>query len=177
MLSLWLVACRDSGEPPLVAEDVLNLNREANQVVIGLDHYLTSEGIRRAYVQADTAFFLEDQALVELRVVKVTFYDSQGQVTSILTSRQGTYDWNSGDMVAEQDVVVRNPTEGRTIETSIMHYERVADRIWSEVPTRMTEADGTVVEGTAFESDSGMDEVDLTSARLVRPGAQPQPER
>jgi hypothetical protein len=39
----------------------------------------------------------------------------------------------------------------------------------------MFEADGTVVEGTAFESNSGMEQVNLTSARAVSPGARQQP--
>ncbi len=109
--------------------------------------------------------------------MKVTFYNAIGEVTSILTSREGTYEWDSGNMVARTDVVVRNPVEGRRIETSILHYERAADRIWSDAPTQMIEADGTVVEGSAFESNSRMDQADLTSARLVRPAAEMQSEQ
>jgi LPS export ABC transporter protein LptC len=176
LLALGLGACGDGGDAPLVAEEILRLNSEANQVVIGLDHYVTSEGIRRAHVEADTAFFLEDKALVELRVMKVTFYNAMGEVTSILTSREGTYEWDSGNMVAQTDVVVRNPVEGRRIETSILYYDRAADRIWSDAPTQMIEADGTVVEGSAFESNSRMDQADLTSARLVRPAGETQSE-
>jgi LPS export ABC transporter protein LptC len=176
-LALGLYACGDGGDAPLVAEEILRLNSEANQIVIGLDHYVTSEGIRRAHVEADTAFFLENQALVELRIMKVTFYNAMGEVTSILTSREGTYEWDTGNMVAETDVVVRNPVEGRRIETSILYYERAADRIWSDAATKMIEADGTVVEGTAFESNSRMDQADLTSARLVRPGTETRSEQ
>ena len=80
-----LAACGDSGEPPLVAEDVLSLNEEANQVVFGLEHWVTSEGIRRARVEADTAFFIEDRAQVELRVMRVVFFEAAGDTTSILT--------------------------------------------------------------------------------------------
>lgn len=173
----FLISCNDSGEVPLVAEEILQLNTEANQVVIGLEHYMTSEGIRRAYLVADTAFFLEEESTVELRIVLVTFYDRMGQVTSILTSREATYDWDTGDMVAEKDVVVLNPHEGRRIETSIMSYDRAEDRIWSDAPTKMFEADGTVVEGTAFQSGPGLAEVELESARLVKPAEEPQGEQ
>ena len=167
-----LVACGEGSEAPVVAEEILQLNAEANQVVIGLEHYVASEGIRRAHVVADTAFFLENKSIVELRVMQVTFFDATGRVTSILTSRRGTYDWDSSDMEAEENVVVLNPREGRRIETSVMYYNRAEDRIWSDAPTKMFEADGTIVEGSAFESNSGLDEVNLTSARLIRPGAQ-----
>lgn len=171
------VACGEDGETPLVAEDILQLNAEANQVVIGLEHYVTTGGVRRAHIVADTAFFLEDKSLVELRVMQVTFYDARGQVSSILTARDGTYDWSSGDMIAERDVVVLNPREERRVETSVMHYDSAEERIWSDAATKMFESDGTVVEGTAFTSDSGMDQVELTSARLVKPAARPTDEQ
>ncbi len=71
---------------------------------------------------------------------------------------------------------MNNPTEGRTIKTSILHYEQAADRIWSDQPTEMIEADGTVIKGTSFESNTGMDRVDLTSPEMVRRGPRQQRE-
>ncbi len=174
--SLGLLSCGEGGEPPLVAEEILQLNPEANQVVFGLEHYVTTDGIRRALVEADTAFFLENRSLVELRELQVTFYNASGEETSVLTSREGTYDWQNGDMTARTDVVVINRAEERRIETSVLNYRRDEDRIWSDESTTMYEADGTVIEGTAFESDSRMERIDLSSPRLTRPGSQPPPE-
>ncbi len=175
LLLLVLTSCRDSGEPPVVDEDILQSVADANQVLFGSQHYISSGGMPRANVEADTAFILEDQGLVKLRDVRVTFFDSSGDTTSVLTSRNATYDWNSGDMTAENDVLVVNAREGRRIETSVLYYNQTEDRIWSDQDTRMIEADGTVVEGTAFESKSDMKEVDLTSAVMTRPGVQRQP--
>jgi hypothetical protein len=176
-LAVWIVAaalvsCREGSEPPLVAEEILRLNEAANQVVFGLDHYVTTEGVRRAHVEADTAFFLEGKPMVDLRVMHVTFFDAEGDTTSILTARAGTYNWNTGDMTAKEDVVVVIPREGRRIETSVLYYDRARDRIWGDQLTRMFEADGTVMEGTAFETNSRMDRIDLTSPRLIRPAAE-----
>jgi LPS export ABC transporter protein LptC len=176
-LGLGLAACGDTGEPPLVAEDVLQLNQEANQVVFGLTHWVTSEGIRRARVEADTAFFIEDEATVELRMMKVIFFDAAGDTTSVLTAREGEYDWNTQDMVAERDVVVVIPKDGRRVETSVLYYNRTEDRIWGDEPTKIWEPDGMVTEGTAFETNSRMDQVEITSPRVVRPGTQPERER
>lgn len=173
---LALMACDEGGEPPLVAEEVLQLHEASNQVIFGLEHFVASEGIRRAHLLADTAFFLADEAGVELRVMEVTFYGSSGSVTSILTSRSGTYDWETGDMTATDSVVVINPVEERRIETSVMHYDRVRDRIWSDAPTKMFEADGTIIEGTAFDSDAALTEVNLTSARIQKPEPEPESE-
>ncbi len=175
-LGIPFLACRESGEPPLVAEEILALNPEANQVGFGVVHYMANEGIRRARVTADTAFYIEDKTLIDIRIMEVVFFDGQGDTTSILTAREGTYDWNTGNMTAKTDVVVVNPREGRTVETSVLYYESSADRIWGDQPTTITQADGTVIEGTAFETTSRMDQVDLTSMHIVRPGTQ-RPER
>ncbi len=175
-LAFWLIACGESGEPPLVAEEILQLNPDANQVVFGLEHYVTADGIRRALVEADTAFFLEGRPVVELRVLRVTFYNIAGEETSVLTSLEGTYDWDNGDMTARNDVVVVNRAEGRRLETSVLYYLRPEDRIWSDEPTTMIQADGTIIEGTSFESDSRMEQINLDSPRMTRPGTQPPPE-
>jgi hypothetical protein len=105
------------------------------------------------------------------------FFDAAGDTTSILTSERGTYYWNTQDMIAEQNVVVVDPTDGSRIETSILNYNRGEDRIWGDQPAKMWESDGTVTEGTAFETNSRMDRVTLTSPRMVRPGTQPQRQR
>jgi LPS export ABC transporter protein LptC len=169
LLAGALAACQTDGEDPVVTSELLRM--ETNQVAIGLEHFVTSEGVRRAHLLADTAYFIEDATSVDLQGVQVTFYDEHGRVSSVLTSREGTYDWETGDMTGRDDVVIIDPNEGRRIETSVIHYDRRRERIWSDEQTRMFEVDGTVVEGSAFESDPGLDEVDLESARLVQPGA------
>jgi LPS export ABC transporter protein LptC len=175
LLVVAALACRDSGEPPLVDPEILESVAESNQVAMGVEHYITADGIRRAHVRADTAFFLKDSPVIQLRIMQVTFFDNLGDTTSVLTALQGDYNWSTGDMTARDEVVVVNPKEGRRVETSVLFYNRVEDRIWGDAYTRMVEADGTVIEGTAFETNSSMDQIELTSARLVRqPGSQPQ---
>jgi LPS export ABC transporter protein LptC len=171
LIVLTLAACRDQAETPLVPEDILALNEEADQVMFGVDHYVTSDGIRKAHIVADTAFNIEDESIIDLRGdMKVTFFDRDGNITSILTAEEGSYHWDTGNMTARKNVVVVSPDERRRLETSVLNYNRSQDRIWSEETTRMFEPDGTVVEGTAFESDSSMENIELTSATFVQPG-------
>lgn len=172
-VTVLLSSCTEPDTGAVVTPEILQL--EANQVVIGLETFVTTQGVRKAHLVGDTAFFAEDESRVDLTGVRVTFYGSQGEVSSILTSKEGTYDWETGDMVGRGDVVVLDPDEGRRVETEVMHYDRNAERIWSDAPTRVFEADGTEIEGTAFESDPGLDEVNLESARLVRPGGRTTP--
>ena len=176
IFALLVASCGEAGEAPLVAEDILQLNSRANRVAMGLVHYVTSEGIRRARIEADTAFFIEDIAMVELRAMEVTFYDDDGNETTVLTAREGTYDWDTGDMTATYDVVIIKREEGKRIEAPEMSYDRARDRIWSDEHTTMYQADGTVIEGTSFVSDSGMELVELDEPRVVRQSSQAPPE-
>ena len=177
ILAAGLTACGESDEPLLVTDDMVQLTREANQVVLGGTMWVTSEGVRRAQVVADTAFIVDEEATVELRVMTVVFYGAAGDTTSILTSREGEYDWYSQNMVARGDVVVVNPKDGRRVETSVVYYDGLDDRIWGDQPTKIWEPDGTLVEGTAFETDPRMDRVELTAPSMAKSGAQPLRER
>jgi LPS export ABC transporter protein LptC len=169
------LACGESGEPPLVAEDILQLNRDANMVFFGFESYVTADGIRRARVEADTAFWLGGRPIVELHGLRVTFYNAEGEETSVLNSAEGTYDRDNGDMTAEGEVVVVNRAEGWRLETSMLYYLPPEDRVWTDKHTTMIKADGTIIEGAAFESDSRMEQISLDSLLLTRPGTQPPP--
>lgn len=177
ILAAGLAACGESGEPLRVTEDMVQVTQEASQVVLGGTMWVTSEGVRRARVEADTAFIIDEKATVELRMMTVIFFGAAGDTTSILTSREGEYDWNSQNMVARGDVVVLNPEDGRRVETSVVYYDGLDDRIWGDQPTKIWEPDGTLVEGTAFETDPRMDRVELTAPSIAKSGAQPLRER
>src|SRR5882762_2413019 len=69
----------------------------ADQVLLGMSHYVTDAGIQRSHVRADTAYFYSPSQTAELRNVHITFYDPRGAETSTLTSREGTYHWRRGD--------------------------------------------------------------------------------
>lgn len=164
---LALAACAP-GDPGPVAEAAL-LRLQCDQLMVGLEHFLAADGVRRARVVADTACFLEDRATVGLHRVRVTFYDAVGAPSSTLTSDSASYDWLAGDMHAVGNVVVVDAETGRRVETSVLYYERAKEEIWSDQATTMTEPDGTVVEGTGFRSSSGLERVEMENARLTRP--------
>lgn len=146
-----------------------------DQLMIGLEHYLTSEGVRRARVVADTACFLDDRATVRLARVRVTFHGLQGEESSTLTSDSASYDWVRGDMEARGNVLVLDPKTGRRVRTSALRYERARDEILSDQPATMTEPDGTVVEGVGFRASPGLEWVEMESARLTKPPGQASP--
>src|SRR5438128_10326879 len=103
--------------PPIAAPD------SADQVLLGMSHYVTDAGIQRAHVRADTAYFYSPAQTAELRNVHITFYDPRGAETSTLTSREGTYHWRSGDMEARGNVLVVR-TDRATLRTEVSRLSR-----------------------------------------------------
>jgi LPS export ABC transporter protein LptC len=128
LLLLAPLACK-SGTPVTATQAVLD---SADQVLIGMTHYVTDAGVLRARVRADTAYFFSNTQRAELRNVHVTFYDEMGKPTSTLTSREGTHHWRTGDMEARGNVVVIRDKDGGTMRTEVMYYSQVRNEVSSD---------------------------------------------
>src|SRR5256714_8521206 len=122
LLALMLVigACKN-GTRVTATQAALD---SADQVLIGMTHYVTQDGILRARVQADTAYFYSGTQRAELRNVHVTFYDATGKATSTLTSKEGTHHWRTRAMQARCNVVVIRDKDGGTMRTEVMDYNQ-----------------------------------------------------
>ncbi|MGH7482111.1 MAG: LPS export ABC transporter periplasmic protein LptC [Longimicrobiales bacterium] len=158
LAALAVPACGgDEAEPAAVA-DYGGMN--ADQVMFNLRQWLTTNGVRRAELTADTGFVFPDSSVVELRGVHLVMYDEAGLRTGELTSREGTVNTRTESMVARGNVVVITVEGGRRIETEELHYDPASDRIWSDVRTRIIE-DGTSLTGTSFTANSSFQNVRL----------------
>jgi LPS export ABC transporter protein LptC len=142
------VSCK-TGIPVTATQAALD---SADQVLIGMSHYVTDAGVLRARVRADTAFFFSGTQRAELRNVHVTFYDATGRATSTLTSREGTHHWRSGDMEARANVVVVRDKDGGTMRTEVMYYHQMRNEVSSDTSFVWDEP-GRHVEGDGFTSD------------------------
>ena len=69
LLLLLLGACK-GGTPVTATQAVLD---SADQVLLGMSHYVTESGVLRARVRADTEYFFSNAQRAELRNVHVTF--------------------------------------------------------------------------------------------------------
>jgi LPS export ABC transporter protein LptC len=153
-------ACR-SGTPVTATQAALD---SADQVLIGMSHFVTDAGVLRAKVQADTAYFYSSMQSAELRNVHVTFYDVAGKPTSTLTSKEGTHHWRSGDMEARGNVVVVRGKDGATMKTEIMRYSQARNEVSSDKAFIWDEP-GRHVEGVGFTSDPEFKKITATNIR------------
>lgn len=140
-------ACREAARPVTEA----TVADSADQVLFGVRHYVTRDGVVQALVLADTAFVFDARQIAELRGVRTTFFSSTGVEHSVLTSREATYEGRTGDMQARGHVVVV-ASDGRRLETEALHYSRAVGKISSDVPFVFQEP-GRRMAGRSFISD------------------------
>ena len=155
------LACETQAEPPVASAELADIDN-ADQVMFGVEHYVTGNGIVRGKLESDTAFMYEDSALVRVRPVNLTLYDDQGQIAGEVTARTGVLNTRTQTMVANGNVVVEEEG-GDRIETEELHFDPNRDRVWSVVATTI-HRDGSVLRGSGFTSNT-----QLTDTRLDTP--------
>ncbi|HEV8123346.1 MAG TPA: LPS export ABC transporter periplasmic protein LptC [Gemmatimonadales bacterium] len=161
------LACRDEGVRPPTSNQAADT---ANQILFNLQHYVTELGIRRSLVEADTAYMYDPSQTAELKVLKVTFYDVNGAISSVLTSKEGTYHWQNGAMTARGDVVGTAP-DGRTLRTSVLVYDPMGKKITSDQHFTFDRGSDHL-EGDGFTSDPDFKNVLVTRPHGVQGGPQ-----
>ncbi len=175
-------ACDDKREPPVLAGSALA--DSADQVMYGASFNMTNGGVIRAELQADTAYFFDDNTRIELDDVNTTFYTVSGIKNAVLTSNRGRYSTRLGNMTAFGNVVV-NTEDGRSIVTPELHYSQASNQFSSDSQFVMTEP-GRRLAGVGFRSDPGLKNMQVLSgasgfvtgqgggAQAVSPAAPPQ---
>lgn len=164
-------ACSGTGQGAAVA--VEEAADSADQLMINLTSYLTNQGVRQAYLEADTAYVYEARGQTELKSIRVTFYTINGVQTSVLTAREGTYMLRTGEMEARRDVVVVR-TDGARLTTSVLRYDQARNQVSSDRPY-VYDAPDRHVEGESFVSDPSFSNITTqrprgTGGRFTLPG-------
>ncbi len=164
---LLLGGCGSQDDTPVVSPDLLEM--DADGVIYGMRSVITVEGVREGMVRADTAYFYEDSANVELRQLSLTVYTEEGRERALVTAERGWLNLDTNEMVARGNAVLTVRTDNRIIESAELHYDPNGDRIWSDSAT-VQRFDGVVSEGSSFESNLDFTNVLIRNMR-TRGGA------
>lgn len=171
-----LVGCDRDSTTPSVITDAASL--PADNVILGVEHTMTKDGVRTGLLNSDTAYLYETSREMDLRGVALQFYADNGAPSGTLTSTSGEYDIATGSFVARGDVllVTHGPEGERRVETEELHYDVSGDRLWSDVPFVMREG-GRTTRGTSFRSDAEFRNWSVTGAETSGglPGGDPAP--
>ena len=143
-----LAGCKDDAIRPPVTATAAD---SADQVLEGMEHLITTDGVKRTKVVADTAYLYEATQQARLKIVTTTFFDGNGNETSNVTSDSGLYQMRDGSMNAWGNVVAKTP-DGRTLRSAELKYDARSRQISSEKPFVYDRADQHL-EGNGFTSD------------------------
>lgn len=126
----------------------------ADQTMFGLTQILTKDGVKQAYLQADTAFMYEASGRVELKHPKVTFYSVQGEPQSVLTGKAGTYFTRTNEMNARLDVLVVRTADQARLKTDFLQYDPAKNEVRTDRPF-VADKGQQHFEGVGFVCDPG----------------------
>jgi LPS export ABC transporter protein LptC len=152
-----VVACSTKKEPPVAAHSPLA--DSADQVMYGASFMLTDKGLSRAQMQGDTLYFFEDNTRIESENPHITFFTATGAKDAVLTSRHGTSNTRTNNMIARGNVVVVSE-DGRRLTTEELIYNQQKNEISSDSAFVLTEPDRRL-EGIGFRSDPNMKNIQI----------------
>lgn len=139
-----------------------------DQVMIGVENHITSGGLRRARLDADTAFTFEQEGRLDLRVVTMTFFGEAGDTLGVLTGQSADYELESGDVRIRGNVEVILRT-GERFEAPVIEYLSRANEIRADSGYVQTLPDGTVDRGAYVVYDLTTDERQFGPGRTTTP--------
>ena len=143
-------ACKQEAAPIPTTQSALA--DSADQVMSGIQFLLTSSGVQQGKLVADSGFMFENSTRIELRGVRTDFFTKTGDQTGTLTSREGTYLKQRGDLEARKNVVVISTDGRRKLETEQLRYDERTNRITTDSAFVITE-NGEVRQGIGFSTD------------------------
>jgi len=142
--------------------------------MFGARFRLTDQGLQRAQLEADTAYFFDDNTRIQFENVHTTFFTVTGAKDAVLTSRFGTTNTRTNNMIARKNVVVVSE-DGRRLTTPELIYNQQKNEISSDSAFVMTEPNRRL-EGVGFRSDPNMKNIQiLSSAKGIAKGISTAP--
>lgn len=143
-----LSACSDAGQPPVSTNTTAD---SADQVMVNVRSVMTSDGVQRGTLYADTAYVFDQNSRFEFRGVRADFMKPTGEQDGTLTARRGRYDIRNGILEGYGDVEIVTK-DGRKLNSEHLKYDQGRNLVSSDSAFTMVQGDQTQ-QGVGFEAD------------------------
>ena len=144
-----IAACHDSKGPPVVSPP--SVVDSADQVLTGVRYVMSTSGIDRGVLNADTAYVLDDQTRFDLRHAHVDFKTETGVPQGTMEAKRGMYNQRTQMLEGWGDVVVQL-IDGRTLKSPHLTFNQITHIISSDTIYTLSKANDTQT-GVGFVSD------------------------
>jgi LPS export ABC transporter protein LptC len=108
----------------------------------------------------------EDQTQEFPGQVKATFFDDDGNITSVITADEGTNWQRKNLMNLRGNVVIQDIKDGKITYTENFYWDQDKGEIYSDVPVKQVHKDGTIQRGTSFRANEDMSDFIIYNARF-----------
>lgn len=163
-----LCACKEEKAPPIAANKQ-TIADSADQVLFGQRMLITDRGLNRAEIHSDTAYFFDENTRTEMRIVDGKFFNSQGLLDAVLTSRTGLYNQRLNSLEARGDVVITT-IDGRRLETPYVRYDQRVNLVSSDSNFTLTDPDGRKLRGIGFTTDPDLNDLKVVKMLSAKAG-------
>jgi LPS export ABC transporter protein LptC len=147
-LGALLSACKESKAPPVAAGP--SVADSADQVLFKTRFLLSTRGIQRGELLADTAYLLNDGTKLDLRKTHVAFTSELGAPEGAMEANRGLYNTQSQILEGWGDVVIRM-VDGKTLKSPHVTFNQLLHTVASDTNYTISRPDGTT-SGIGFTS-------------------------
>ncbi len=110
----------------------------------------------------------EKKKLINARDVKVRFYEDNGKVGSIISANKSVIQTDTGDIKAEENVVVFSLLKNTTIFAETLNYFGTTGKVLSDSFIRQEKNDATIT-GYGLEANADLSEITiLRNVKVVK---------
>lgn len=151
-------ACSKQGTTPPVKSGA-SLADSAEQVMQDVHYVLTSGGVQRGELFADSAYIFDDNTRYVLKNVKTTFNTAEGVKNGTMRADRGKY--NLRQQVLEGfGHVVMTSTDGKKLTSPYVKYNQAINEVSSDTTFTLVQPSGTV-SGIGFKTDPQLQRVQV----------------
>ena len=149
VLAAASLACSDAKQPPVAAGPTAA--DSAEQFMLGVGYFLTTRGVKRGHLVADTAYVYDDQNRFDFRRAKVDFNEENGAPSGTMRADRGVYNLRTQELEGWGNVVV-TMVDGRTLKSPHVVYKQLTNELSSDTTYELAQG-GRVQRGGAFKTD------------------------
>lgn len=150
-VALASAACRDAKQPPVIAAP--SAADSADQVLYGVHFLLTTKGVQRGELFADTGYVMKDQTRFDFRKVRVEFTTETGVKQGTMRAEKAIYDLPSQLLEGWGNVVI-DFVDGRSLKSPHVRYSQAGNDISSDTTYELSGPKG-IARGIGFSADPG----------------------
>jgi len=161
-VAVAVAAClEDAGDAATTEFAAMN----ADEILYGVSHNMTNNGVREALLTADSMFSWRDSTVTWVIGLTLRVFDDRtGDEKATIIADRGRLDMGANELKAIGNAVLKIPDQDREIRSDELYVAPDSDRIRSDVPVVMRQ-EGCEIEGQRFRADLSFREVKLWATR------------